>query len=132
MTILDLKECFHSGKVGVSSSGAFLRFLAHSNHPEIVKVKEQKKDYLGHIDELGTPVLDKCKEIEVHVLNEILDILLREPEADYFWYGYPEHGSKLSYSLPHHDTVPSGALRVDKERIKSFLRNWKLEKLGIC
>jgi hypothetical protein len=131
MTILDLKECFLSDNVGGSSSGAFLKFLAHSNHPEIVKVKEQKKDYLRHIDDLGTPVLDKCKEIEVHVLNEILEILLKEPEADYFWYGYPEQGSKFSYSLPHHDVVPSGSLRVDKEKIKSFLRNCKLEKLGI-
>ena len=123
MTILDLKDCFHSERN--SSQGAFLKFLANSNHPEIVKTKEQKK----HIS--GTPVLDKCKEIQESVLNQILETLLIEPEADYFWYRYPEHGSKFSYSLPHHDVVPSGALRVDKEKIKSFLRNWKLENLGI-
>lgn len=125
MTILDLKECFHSNNVGGSSTGAFLKFLANSNHPEIVKAKEQKKSISG------TPVLDKCKEIEESVLNQILEALLIEPEADYFWYGYPEYGSKFSYSLPHHDVVPSGALRVDKQKIKSFLRNWKLEHLGI-
>ena len=123
MTILDLKDCFHSERN--SSQGAFLKFLSQSNHPEIVKAKEQKSSVSG------TPVLDKCKEIQESVLNQILEALLIEPEADYFWYGYPEHGSKFLYSLPHHDLVPSGALRVDKEKIKSFLRNCKLEKLGI-
>lgn len=135
MTILDLKECFRTDNLG-GSSGAFLKFLSQSNHPEIVKAKEQKKSdiyFTGDIGSVisGTPVLDKCKEIQESVLNQILEALLIEPEADYFWYGYPEHGSKFSYSLPHHDVVPSGALRVDKEKIKSFLRNWKLEKLGI-
>jgi hypothetical protein len=125
MTILDLKECFHSDNVGGSSSGAFLKFLARSNHPEIVKAKEQKK-YIS-----GTPVLDKCKEIQEGVLNQILEVLLIEPEADYFWYGYLDHGSKFHYSLPHHEVVPGDALRVDKEKIKVFLRNWKLENLGI-
>ena len=123
MTVLDLKECFHSERN--SSQGAFLKFLANSNHPEIVKAKEQKKSISG------TPVFDKCKEIQESVLNQILEVILIEPEADYFWYGYPEHGSKFLYSLPHHDVVPGDALRVDKEKIKSFLRNWKLEKLGI-
>ena len=136
MTILDLKECFHSNNVGGSSQGAFLKFLSQSNHPEIVKAKEQKKADTYFTGDIGsaiseTPILDKCREIQESVLNQILEALLREPEADYFWYGYPEHGSKFHYSLPHHDTVPSDALRVDKEKIKSFLRNWKLEKLGV-
>lgn len=123
MTLLDLKDCFHSERN--SSQGAFLKFLANSNHPEIVKAKEQKKQISG------TPVFDKCKEIQESVLNQILEVILIEPEADYFWYGYPEHGSNFSYSLPHHDTVPSDALRVDKKKIKVFLRDYKLEKLGI-
>ena len=128
MTILDLKECFHSETKSfpkLTPQGAFLKFLAESNHPEIVKAKEQKKI------NSETSVLGKCREIQESVLNQILEVLLIEPEADYFWYGYPDYGSKFSYSLPHHDVVPADALRVDKEKIKSFLRNWKLEKLGI-
>ena len=135
MTILDLKECFHSEKKSfpkLTPQGAFLKFLVKSNHPGILKAKEQKNSLLFESLISETPILDKCREIQESVLNQILETLLREPEADYFWYGYPEHGSKFHYSLPHHDTVPSDALRVDKEKIKSFLRNWKLEKLGIC
>jgi hypothetical protein len=69
--------------------------------------------------------------VEEESLQEILQVLLREPLADYFWYGYPEHGGKLSYTLPSSDvqTVPGDSLRVDKEKIKAFLRNYKIEKL---
>ena len=62
-------------------------------------------------------------------MEDILDILLREPLADYFWYGYPEHGSELSYSLPHSDVVPGDALRVNKEKMKIFLRDYKLQQI---
>jgi hypothetical protein len=71
----------------------------------------------------------KINEVVKESLGEILDILLREPEADYFWYGHPEHGGELSYSLPHHDVVPGNALRVDKEKIKIFLRDYKINQL---
>ena len=131
---LDLRECFHH-KPGGTSTGAFFEFLASSNHPEIVKAKKQTQEMSSFLNNfkhlIKTPILDKCKEIEESVLNQILDALLIEPEADYFWYGYPENGSRFIYSLPEHDMVPGDALRVDKEKIKSFLRNWKLEKLGI-
>ena len=113
MTILDLKDCFRE---------EFLDWLAKSNNPKI-KNWNGIEGNLKHLKHL--------QMVREESLSEILDILLREPLADYFWYGYPEHGSKFLYSLPHHDVVPSGALRVDKEKIKSFLRNWKLEKLGI-
>lgn len=69
---------------------------------------------------------------EEESLQEILSILLREPLADYFWYGYPENGAELLYSLPPHQVVPGDALRVNKEKIKVFLRDYKLEKLGVC
>jgi hypothetical protein len=132
--ILDLRECFHHTPGG-TSTGSFFKFLASSDHPEIVKAKKQTQEMSSFTNNFKhlfkTPILDKCKEIEESVLNQILDTLLIETEADYFWYDYPEHGNELSYSLPEHDTVPGDALRVDKEKIKSFLRNWKLEKLGI-
>lgn len=68
-------------------------------------------------------------KIQSKSLQEIFDILQKDPLADYFWYGYKEHGSKLSYSLPHHKVVPGDGLRVDKDKIKVFLRNVKLEMI---
>jgi hypothetical protein len=65
-------------------------------------------------------------KIENESLKEILDILLREPLADYFW--YTEKGG-LVYSLPHNNAVPSESLRVDKEKIKIFLRDTKIESI---
>jgi hypothetical protein len=67
--------------------------------------------------------------VEGESLKEILNVLLREPLADYFWYGYPEHGGELSYSLPHHEVVPGDSLRVDGDKIKVFLRNVKLNSI---
>jgi len=80
---------------------------------------------------------------EKECLKEILDILLREPEADYFWYTYPvvaeieliyhnrgiSDGSRLIYSLPKDEAVPSESLRVDGDKVKSFLRHIKIESI---
>jgi hypothetical protein len=103
-----LRECFTED---------FIQWLLKSNNPKV-------GPYLGE---------DRHKDMLVRVenesLQEILDILLREPLADYFWYTYRENGGDLTYSLPHHDVVPSAALRVDKEKIKVFLRDIKIEML---
>ena len=105
MTPIELKDCFRED---------FSIWLNNSNHPKI-------KPYITHQSKLNKVVEES--------LQDILDILLREPQADYFWYGYPEHGGKLSYSSPHSDVVPGDAIRVDKEKIKVFLRDIKIEKL---
>jgi hypothetical protein len=63
-------------------------------------------------------------KIENESLKEILNILLKEPLADYFWYN-----GDLTYSLPHDEVVPSESLRVDKEKIKIFLRDTKIESI---
>lgn len=102
---MELKDCFRED---------FSIWLNNSNHPKI-------KPYITHQSKLNKVVEES--------LQEILDILLREPQADYFWYGYQEHGGKLSYSLPHHDVVPGNAIRIDKEKIKVFLRDIKIETL---
>ena len=102
---MELKDCFKED---------FLTWLSKSNNPKI-------SPYIRH--------QSKLNRIAEESLGDILDILLREPLADYFWYGYPEHGGKLSYSLPHHDVVPGDALRVDKEKIKIFLRDYKLQQI---
>ena len=95
----------------------FTEWLLQSNNPKV-------GPYLGE---------DRHKDMLVQVeresLQEILDILLREPLADYFWYTYRENGGDLTYSLPHHDVVPNGALRVDKEKMKVFLRDIKIETI---
>jgi hypothetical protein len=102
---MELKDCFRED---------FSIWLNNSNHPKI-------KPYITHQSKLNKVVEES--------LQDILDILLREPLADYFWYGYPEHGGELSYSLPHHDVVPGNAIRIDKEKIKVFLRDIKIESL---
>jgi len=107
---MELKDCFRED---------FSIWLNNSNHPKI-------KPYITHQSKLNKVVEES--------LQDILDILLREPQADYFWYNWdsnwnPEHGGKLSYSLPHHDVVPGNAIRVDKEKIKVFLRDIKIQTL---
>ena len=102
---MELKDCFRED---------FSIWLNNSNHPKI-------KPYITHQSKLNKVVEES--------LQDILDILLREPQADYFWYGYPEHGGKLSYSLPHSDVVPGNAIRIDKEKIKVFLRDIKIQTL---
>lgn len=97
----------------------FTQWLLQSNNPKI-------GTYLGRMMIIKNSML---VQVERESLQEILDILIREPLADYFWYTYPEHGGKLSYSLPHHDVLPSDALRVDKEKIKVFLRDIKIQTI---
>lgn len=100
----------------------FTQWLFKSNHP---KVGCSNK----HNDDVKLEFLMDIDNIEKESLQEILDILIREPLADYFWYGYPEHGGELSYSLPHADVAPGDALRVDKDKIKIFLRDYKINKI---
>jgi hypothetical protein len=94
----------------------FTEWLLKSNNPKVGP-------------HLGEDHKDMLVQVERESLQEILDILIREPLADYFWYTYPSNGGQLCYSLPHHDTVPSDALRVDKEKIKVFLRDIKIESI---
>jgi len=85
-----------------------------------------KEDFTGWLLKSNNPNIN-----EKESLQEILDILLREPEADYFWYTYQEvsKNSRLIYSLPKDEVVPVGALIVDSNKIKAFLRNYKIESI---
>jgi hypothetical protein len=111
-----LRECLIFYFPVVPGKG-FTEWLLKSNNPKV-------GPYLGE-----DRFKDMLVQVERESLQEILDILLREPKADYFWYTYKEHGGGLTYSLPNQDVVPGGALRVDKEKIKVFLRNIKIELL---
>jgi hypothetical protein len=100
----------------------FTQWLLQSNNTKI-------GTYLDGFNRLKDRHKDMLVQVERESLQEILDILLREPEADYFWYTYKENGGQLCYSLPGDEVVPSGALRVDKEKIKPFLRDIKIQSL---
>jgi hypothetical protein len=102
--IEELKSCF---KENIDN------WLLKSNHPKVYDFQPLN-----------------FQEIVNETLSEILDILLREPDADYFWYGYPENGpGKLTYSTPDHDVVPGDGLRVDREKVKIFLRDIKINQI---
>lgn len=104
----ELRDCFTED---------FTEWLLKSNNPKV-------GPYLGE-----DRFINMRSYVEGESLSDILDVLIKEPEADYFWYTYKEHGGGLTYALPHHDVVPSGAIRVNKEKIKVFLRNIKLNFL---
>jgi hypothetical protein len=109
LLIEELKSCF---KENIDN------WIIKSNNPKVYDFQPLNSQPLNF------------QEIVNESLSEILDILLREPDADYFWYGYPENGpGKLTYSTPDHDVVPNDALRVDREKIKMFLRDIKINQI---
>lgn len=115
LAIEELRNYLHPD-FNFKTNQGFTQWLLQSNNPKI-------GNYLGEDHK------DMLVQVERESLQEILDILIREPLADYFWYTYPEHGGELCYSLPHHDVVPGDSLRVDKEKIKVFLRDIKIQTI---
>jgi len=111
-----LKECFTED---------FTQWLLKSNNPKVGSIFK----FLIQNNLVEDRHKNMLVQVENESLQEILDILKREPLADYFWYTYKEHGGGLTYSLPNQDVVPGGALRVDKEKMKVFLRDIKIELL---
>jgi hypothetical protein len=123
-----LKLCFRED---------FTKWLLKSNNPKVVKDLDYDsykwlfiRDGTAKILTDDNILVRAFQLIEKESLEEILNIILREPLSDYFWYGYKEEGGKLFYSLPHH-VVPEGSLRVDHDRLKLFFRDIKLQELGI-
>ena len=114
---MNIRDCFRED---------FSTWLLRSNNPKI-------KPYTINNKYNWT----KLNVVIEESLSEILDILLREPLADYFWYTYPEQGlsgpkvssSRLIYSLPEYQLVPSDSLRVDGDKVKAFLRNYKINSI---
>ena len=108
--IEELKECFI-----FQGEEDFTTWLLRSKCPKV-------GPYLGE---------ERFTNMRLHVegesLKEILDILLREPLADYFWYSY---NGKLTYLVSsENQPVPNDALIVDSKRIKAFLRDIKIEAI---
>jgi hypothetical protein len=126
LTIEELRNYLHPD-FNFKTNQGFTQWLLQSNNTKI-------GTYLGE-DHKSQQYYrwynykDMLVQVERESLQEILDILIREPLADYFWYTYPSNGGQLCYSLPGDVVVPSGALRVDKEKIKPFLRDIKIQSL---
>ncbi len=100
----ELKDCFTED---------FTQWLEKSNHPHISSLKKGMR-----ISFLPIPELES--------LQEILDVLLKEPDADYFWYS---HLGKLTYALPHDQEVPGDSITVDSNKVKAFLRDIKINQI---
>jgi len=118
-----LKECFKED---------FTEWLLKSDCPGVGPFKrEWELPPSIHLQFESSTMRRTFDKIQSKSLQDIFDILQREPLADYFWYGYPEHGGRLTYSLPSPEPQPvlSDALRVDKEKIKIFLRDIKIESI---
>lgn len=59
-------------------------------------------------------------------LSDILDVILKEPEADYFWYS---HNNELTWATPEQEEVHSQSIRLNKDKLKNFLRDIKLNTI---
>jgi len=117
--ILDeLKSCLYAMTYGTGGMGAnkdFETWLLQSNCSKIGPYLKEDR------------FINMRQEVVYTSLEEIFDVLMKYPQADYFWYSY--NGGQLTWVEPHQDEVPSDSLRVDKEKITVFLRNVKLNYL---
>ncbi len=102
--LLGLKQCFTQN---------FTDWLEKSNHPHISSLRKGIRISFLPITEL-------------EALQEILDVILAEPDADYFWYDYRD---KLTWVTPEQEEVHGQSIQFDKYKIKSFLRDIKLKTI---
>ena len=116
-----LKKCFKQD---------FDEWIWHSNDKVIDDIKE-----IIHINTSSETIKRIALDVTLpnrkeEILNQILDILIREPNADYFWFHY---AGQLTYTLPtdYVQPVPGDAIRVDNAKIKSLIRDIKLNQIGI-
>ena len=117
--ILDeLKSCLYEPTYGTGGMGAnkdFENWLLKSNCSKIGPYLKEDR------------FINMRQEVVYTCLQEILDVLMRSPQADYFWYSY--NGGGLTWTEPHQEEVPADSLRVDKEKIKVLLRNIKINQV---
>lgn len=112
--ILDeLKPCLYPN-VWSKHQGLFTDWLLKSNCSKIGPyLKEDRFRSL-------------LETIEYECLQEILNVLMKSPEADYFWYS---HKGELTWADTEQNEVHVDSLRVNKERIKIFLRDIKINQV---
>lgn len=122
--ILDeLKPClykylgaFNNATFIDTHEGLFTDWLLKSN---CSKVRPYLKEKRGKIKSI-------LETIEYECLQEILNVLMKSPEADYFWY---DRNGELTWADPEQNEVHVDSLRVNKERIKIFLRDIKINQV---
>lgn len=95
----------------VESDRIFFNWLLGSNNPKIRNAYKLTKLNI--------------QEIEIESLQSILDILLKEPEADKFWY---KPTGELCYLLKNKGVFPGNSLKVN-DRIYTFIRDIRIKKL---
>lgn len=101
----------------------FTVWLVNSNNPNIDLPIPIDKDVPLY---LTREMENRVMEVEIESLREIFEVLLLNPLADYFWYNYK---GELTWSLPETQVVPAYSLRVNRDKIKVFLRSCKIEEL---
>lgn len=135
--IMELKDCFKVYNYPESpiqqSKNLFTEWLLKSsNNPKIQQAYEM-------FIEIGEKRFkDVLEQIEKETLQEILNILLKEPLADYFWYEmgklYYSSGMVKDQLLNDISTekwrsIRYYTIRVDEQKIKIFLRDYKIFKI---
>jgi len=136
---MELKDCFKVYNYPESpiqqSKNLFTEWLLKSsNNPKIQQAYESKM-----FIEIGKKRFkDVLEQIEKETLQEILNILLKEPLADYFWYEmgkiYYSSGMVKDQLLNDISTekwrsIRYYTIRVDEQKIKIFLRDYKIQTL---
>lgn len=116
--ILDeLKSCLYAMSYGTGGFGAnrdFETWLLKSNCSKVGPYL--KEDRFSNM----------LQYVVYSSLEEIFDVLMKCPQADYFWYNY---SGQLTWVEPEQDEVHAESLRVHKEKIKVFLRDIKIKQL---
>ena len=105
----ELKKCFNED---------FEEWLLNNSCPEI-------GPYKGDWWRESSRMRQNFYQIEKKYLKEILDILLKEPEADYFYFSR----NRINYSLYKQKYNPGNSITINKEKIKLLLRDIKLDSI---
>lgn len=98
-------------------------WITHSNNKKAQELVSELLATGPHFD------WDKFELLEFECLQEILNVLIKYPEADYFW--YTSKNGYLFYHIPEEEPspVPSESLRVDKSKVRALLRDIKIDSI---
>ena len=129
--LIRLCDCFEFDRMldidlptDFTSFTVFTKWLSISNRKFFYK-KSTRILYGDNSEE----VRDEIKLVTLNTLSDILDILLREPLADYFW--LHSYDGKLTYLQPSTEIrpVPGDSLKIKRDKIKIFIRDIKINKI---
>lgn len=107
----ELLTCFHND-MGMSTKDWIIK-----KHPKTIKFIWLNVTY--------SPLNNKILHT---TLEGILSAILDDESADYF---FLSDTGRLGWCNKNSQVVPADGLRVNKEKIKTFIRNLKLVQIGI-